>query len=231
MKLPACSKEGQPELNSMKSYCINLDKRSDRWEECRAEFSRIGLSSVQRVSARMEDTPLIDCAADHASCVGMSLISKDPMCLIMEDDVQFITPKWSAVEHAIAELQQNDPAWDMLFLGINADQNEIEISGRPLKLTESLYRIFNGFATHAYIVRDSAYNTVLDAWMRYAKSGIPHDVVYSREVLPKLRTYCVNPLMALQRPSYSQHQKRVVNYDYLLDRWRSAIHPSKLDHT
>ena len=207
----------------LKRYCINLDMHASRWEECCAEFTRIGLRSVHRVSARIVDTPINDSAADHASCIGMSLIAGDPMCMIMEDDFQFITSHWSDIEDTLAELQQHDPEWDILFLGIDADPSEFAISGPPRKLTANLYRVFNCFATHAYIVKNSAYHAILETWRRFAKSGIPHDVVYSRELLPRMRAYCVNPLVALKRPNYAEHQQTVLYHNYLIDRWNVAI--------
>ena len=184
---------------------------------------RIGLPSVSRVSARVESGHLIDCADDHASCVGQSIIQQDDMCLIMEDDVIFAINRWTVVDEVLHELTILDPEWDMLFLGINADPDELKRSGPPEKLSDRLYRIFSGYATHAYIVRASAYSKVLEAWQKNRHLNLPHDVVYSRALLPAVRAYCVNPLMALQRPSFSQHLNRFVSYDYLNARWDDAI--------
>ncbi len=207
----------------MKSYCINLDQRVDRWQECINEYVRIGLPAVTRVSARVEAGHLQDCAADHAACVGQSMIEHDDMCLIMEDDVAFVIDKWSSVENAVSELSELDPEWDMLFLGINADPDELKRSGPPKKLSKSLYRVFSGFATHAYIVRAPAFPKIIEVWQKHSHLAIPHDVVYSRVLLPAVRAYCVNPLMALQRPSFSQHLNKYISYDFLESRWEDAI--------
>ena len=34
-----------------KIYCINLDKRKDKWEECKKEFEKFSIDSVCRISA------------------------------------------------------------------------------------------------------------------------------------------------------------------------------------
>ncbi|CAK0769454.1 hypothetical protein CCP4SC76_5180028 [Gammaproteobacteria bacterium] len=207
----------------MKCYCINLDSRADRWQECINEYLRIGLPSVSRVSARIERGHLQDCAADHANCVALSLLQHDEMCLIMEDDVAFTIDKWSDVENAVNELTALDPDWDMLYLGINADPDELKLSGPPRRLSNNLYRVFSGFATHTYIVRASAFQKIIEVWRNHCHLVIPHDVVYSRVLLPAVRAYCVNPLMALQRPSFSQHLNRHTSYDYFISRWEDAI--------
>ncbi len=211
----------------MKVFCINLDKRTDRWEQCLDEFKRIGLPSVQRIAARVETTPLDDCAMDHASCAGLGIINHDEMCLIMEDDVKFLVDSWKRVEDVIAELTAYDPLWDMLYLGINADPDELRRSGPPARLTANLYRVQSGFATHAYVIRSSVYQRIVQLVFKCRGSGIPHDVIYSRDLLPQVRAYCVNPLMAVQRPSFSSILNRFVDYDYLKERWQAAIDAAK----
>ena len=151
------------------------------------------------------------------------MIDRDQMCLIMEDDVLFAVDSWRRVEEAVAELTRLDPEWQMLYLGINADPDELKRSGPPQRLSSGLYRVFSGFATHAYIVRSSAYREVIDVWSAHSHLELPHDVIYSRVLLPRIRAYCVNPLMALQRPSFSQHLNRFSDYEYLELRWEQAI--------
>lgn len=215
-------------FEQIRCYCINLDQRADRWQECINEFARIGLPAVTRVSARIDAGHWQDCAADHAGCVAQSMLDHDDMCLIMEDDVSFLFDSWRDVEDRIQELTQLDPQWEMLFLGINADPDELKRSGNPQKLSVNLYRVFSGFATHAYIVRSNAYQKVLQVWSAHMHLVVPHDVIYSRILLPAVRAYSVNPLMALQRPSFSQHLNRYTNYDFLVFRWQIAITENNL---
>jgi glycosyltransferase involved in cell wall biosynthesis len=141
----------------------------------------------------------------------------------MEDDVQFVFDDWSLVEKTMTELGEHDPAWDLLYLGLNADPDELKRSGPPVKLTPSLYRVFSGFAGHAYIVRAKSYQNIIQLLLHYRGAGIPYDVIYSRVLLPSIRAYCVNPLMAVQRPSFSTIQNRYTNYDYFFTRWNAAI--------
>ena len=34
-----------------KIYCINLEERTDRWEECLSEFKKYGIENVERIKA------------------------------------------------------------------------------------------------------------------------------------------------------------------------------------
>jgi GR25 family glycosyltransferase involved in LPS biosynthesis len=147
----------------------------------------------------------------------------DDMCMIMEDDVSFVNCNWQDIQNRLSELSQLDPAWELLFLGINADPDELKRSGAPQKLSDSLYRIYSGFATHAYIVRATAFKKVIEVWKTHSHLAIPHDVVYSQMLIPHTHAYCVNPLMAVQRPSFSQHLNHYIDYNYFHERWLLAI--------
>ena len=34
-----------------KTYCVNLDRRTDRWDECMSEFTKYKLDSIERFPA------------------------------------------------------------------------------------------------------------------------------------------------------------------------------------
>ena len=47
-------------------YCINLDERKDRWEECVDEFNKIdALNDVERFSAVEHERGIAGCTLSH----------------------------------------------------------------------------------------------------------------------------------------------------------------------
>src|SRR5262245_16092818 len=50
-------------------YCINLDRRPDRWRDARAEFEALGIAErVERVPAVDLSRPQLGCCLSHIDC-------------------------------------------------------------------------------------------------------------------------------------------------------------------
>jgi hypothetical protein len=125
-------------------FCVNLDRRTDRWTEARAELQRCGLSACERFSAvdrlGMPGGGANGCAASHRTlwrriaageCGERVLIFEDDFMLTTRELLLRIgyTPQrdevkifdaliGDAAEDRLAELLPHVPAgWDLLYLG------------------------------------------------------------------------------------------------------------------
>ncbi|NBO22104.1 hypothetical protein EBU94_02015, partial [bacterium] len=111
-----------------KIYCINLDKRPDRWDECVQEFKKHRMI-VERFSAADHNHPIVPKQLDATTNNGNAglvasniLILQDAIAngykniLILEDDVAFVDD----LNEKFAEWSKDVPEnWDMLYLGGN----------------------------------------------------------------------------------------------------------------
>lgn len=172
-----------------KIFCINLDAREDRWQECLVEFDKVGMK-VERFSA----LPSIN--QSMYACLIKCL--KYPSSLILEDDVTFKNK--GHLEYAFRGLPKD---WDLVSLGSTL------ISPHNKKVNKHLYVYENGWATHAVGYSRKMVQWVLD---NYDTSGEIYDEWLRKNVLPQFKCYIVKPMVAYQRPSFSDIRNRFADY-------------------
>ena len=74
-----------------KIYCINLDSRSDRWNQCIEEFKKVGIEDiVERFSAEQLIPGIAGCTKSHYEIIKQCKKNNFKNVLILEDDVTFI---------------------------------------------------------------------------------------------------------------------------------------------
>ena len=71
-------------------YCINLDKRPDRWEWVKKEFEKMGIEDkVKRFPAFDVNKKHVGCALSHRYIIKLAKENKYNNVLILEDDIYF----------------------------------------------------------------------------------------------------------------------------------------------
>lgn len=170
-----------------KIYCINLDDRTDRWEECKDEFKRVGLT-VERFSGISNDFNL-----SQYRCLKKA--SKHKSSLILEDDVEFV----NGLE-TLSQLKE----WDVIFLGATLNSPHKE------KIYPNWYRYTDGWATQAVGYKKEMIEWILENFD--PKGGVIYDEWLRLNVLTKFRCYIASPMICYQRPSFSDLRNRFVDY-------------------
>lgn len=199
-----------------KMYCINLDRRQDRWAECISEFKRINLT-VSKFSAIDGTTlPLVPGVSpgnigntySHKLIVENAKKEKFNKILVMEDDVEF----HENVIELFDEFQHEIPDdWDLLFFGGNHSLNNIWMTDPTIKVTDHIYRVTKCYATHCYGVKATAYDKMINV---LGKLNNPCDVLIS-ELQRELNCYVIRPHLAWQRASYSDIEQKYADYTFL----------------
>lgn len=186
-------------MNKILSWCINLEKRPDRWKQFLQEPIPF---SVARFTGLECDNPMTGCIASHLEV--MKLFS-DGINIIFEDDAQIIFG-WDHFENAINQLPSN---WHCLYLGA--------MLHKPIeKYSDHLFRLNWGWTTHAI-----AYNgkTIANELLKYSPEQIHKawnniDTYIAREIQPKFNCFLINPMIAVQREDYSDIIKTIRNYPF-----------------
>lgn len=193
------------DTRDFKIFCINLDRRADRWEQSKKEFYKLYLDDVCRFSAVDHKDPVVGCAMSHFSILNMW---KDlgKHLIIFEDDVQFIN-NYEDIDNYINEA--SSIGWDMLYFGANIVQ-----PFRPISST--LGRLSHAQSTHAYCVHKDFIKHLVEYKPLIGK---PMDLIYAENVVPYNRCYITIPMLAIQRPSFSDIEKKHVNYSWMEDRF------------
>jgi len=193
-----------------KIYCINLDKRLDRWNEAQEQFNKHNLK-VERFPAILGNPENIStkiipghvgCVLSHYNIVKKADESGINQILILEDDVVFCEDLQEKFEQFIKQVPED---WDMLYFGGNHN-------GEPLeKVTENVYKIHKTYTTHAYAIRKPVYKVVLKM---FPKLQFEVDVMYSI-LQNSFNCYVFRPHLAWQQDGYSDILNKNVNYDFL----------------
>lgn len=191
-------------------FCVNLDRRPDRWQVCLNQFKHFGMDEkVMRYPAvENKENPAKGNHTSHANILEIAKLENYKNILILEDDFEFLeTPETTqqVLEHALKELPNS---WHMLYLGINMDQY------RGNQETEHLARINGGFSTHAYIINNSLFEILIK--INRDPKTIHNDVSYAQLVHPNYNCFVTVPMLAGQQHGYSDIEGRIVDYNQML---------------
>lgn len=199
-----------------KTYCINLERRKDRWNECLLEFESKGLNGIERVSAVDGKDLLFFPQRINPSALALILTNEKIFenaikndygsILILEDDIEF-TEQVKDISSFIDKLPED---WDMLYFGGNHNTHVGYKS--PEVINEKVVKLHHTYSTHCVGVNKRAYQSILE---RIRKKDQPLDVIYS-DLQKKLNVYSFFPAIATQRVSFSDIENKVTDYKWLI---------------
>jgi hypothetical protein len=193
-----------------KIYCINLDKRTDRWEKCESIFKHNNIK-VDRFSAidgskmEYENKKLlpgeIGVIRSNLEIVKIAKKNNYKNVLIFEDDVELCENFNIKFNEYIGQIP-ND--WSFIYLGGN------HVGGYN-HVTDNVAKTNYSFAIHAIIINQNVYDQILQI-LPEEKEQV--DVTYAKlqKIFP---SYVFRPHLAWQRKDFSDIQGGVVDYDFL----------------
>ena len=202
-----------------KIYCINLDKRTDRWASVSQQFTKFGIE-VERVPA--VDGSLSEIKSNYISDGELGIIlsnifilnhakqNKYKSILIFEDDIIF-SDEINNIQKYFSALSGIN--CDMLWLSGN---HNLHVQGipAPIEVNEKLFKISNTFSAHAVGIRQHMFDVILDRIEAFEK---PLDVYYA-DLQKEYNCYCFkgqSPLVT-QASGYSNIQNKEVDYNWLI---------------
>lgn len=203
---------------------INLPHRADRRQDCITELAKVGIQAGDDnfFAARSEpEFGALGCALSHAKVLADFLFSSDkPFALIFEDD--FSIRDAPVFAKTLNEFCERDFLWDVFLLGHN--------SAVPIEPThfENAVRVVNSQTASGYLVGRLYAIKLIHYFYRSAellrryqhlpepnrmitKSFFSCDILW-KELQIEDRFVVPLPSLIIQRPSYSDIEKRDVNY-------------------
>ena len=175
-------------------YCISVNDRSDRRQECMRQFKRIGL--YDRVEFILVDRHLTNCEQgiyeSHLGCIRKGLALGAARLLIFEDDVIFERFCPLRLNTGIDFLKHH-PDWRMFFLGCM-----VKHSRRTQ--TPAVRKIVYRCLTHAYAINRPFAKVLLD----HPWDHLPYDGLLSRF---RDNVYSCHPTFAFQSNSVSDNDR------------------------
>lgn len=185
-------------------HCINLDRRVDRWEECKIEFNNCNLNVHRFCAFDGKSLPSnsilnpgqVGAIYSHRGVIQKAKKKSLENILILEDDVKFdenINEKFSDIFPRIPS------DWDIILFGGNHVGNNPWAKGQLVKIDENVFRVTHSLALHCYAVKNTIYDLVIDT---LSKMNDTNDSLFA-QIQHKVNCYIIRPHLAWQRPSYS----------------------------
>jgi hypothetical protein len=192
-------------------FYINLDHRTDRKRMIEAELGSVHwLNKTTRIPAvPWPALGALGCIRSHIS--AMKAFLADPSlrhALFMEDDITFLYDPRVNVTRFLKE--HGDSGWDVLMLASNTNEEAPyrEYATRILDAqTASAYAVTREFAPKLLELFEEGERGLAVA---YADELVT-DQIWKR-IQRGSRWYCLKPRVGIQRPSYSDIEKKAVDY-------------------
>jgi len=190
-------------------WCINLDRRPDRWESVVKEFDTLGIrNKVQRLSAITHEDGRIGLIKSILNLLIYEKEKKLKNILILEDDVKFLHANNVTSTLTKANEQISNIDWHMFYLGAN-------INGvKQRKVSENLIRITNSYCSHAICYNSCVYDIIIEQFTKTNAIIVPEDDgdVYFSILQKSVPCFCVNPIIATQSTGFSDLSNAVIDY-------------------
>jgi len=201
-------------------FFINLDKRTDRLQKAKEQFSWLGLDPL-RMPGKIYNDPrnhpswngAIGCLFSHLAILRFALDMKQNV-FIFEDDLLMTMPDAKTILNRASE-EISDLDWQMFYAGGNIL--------RPFhQVSEYLAKLQHCQSTISYGVK---WEFIEDLIKNFENINAPIDVIYADRVIPKVNAYITIPMLFVQRDSYSDIEGQEVKYTSYLEKryWDNLV--------
>jgi GR25 family glycosyltransferase involved in LPS biosynthesis len=204
-------------ISNISGFYINLNSRVDRKLHVEHQLNIVGIrDNVKRFNAIHNVNGRIGCSLSHLKCIQMAKEKNMECVLILEDDVSFLLPE-DFVQNVNDFLSNPKNKWDVLLLAGNnlppfTTNDEVSI------------RVTHCQTTTGYIVRQHYYDTLIsnikEGVAKLMKNPEHHYYFaidkYWINLQKQHRWMLLVPLIVVQRPDYSDIEKRYTDYQRLM---------------
>jgi len=204
-------------ITDISGFYINLNSRVDRKLHVEQQLDLLGIrDNVKRFNAILNINGRIGCSLSHLKCIQMAKEQNMECVLIVEDDISFLLPE-EFVENVNKFLSNLKNKWDVLLLAGNnlppfTTNDEVSI------------RVSHCQTTTGYIVRQHYYDTLIanikEGVAKLMKTPEHHYFFaidkYWIHLQKQHRWMLLVPLIVVQRPDYSDIEKRYTDYQRLM---------------
>jgi glycosyl transferase family 25 len=197
------------------AFYINLEHRVDRKNQVEEELKTLGIKAERFNAIKMENGA-IGCSMSHLKILQDAVNNNLDHVLIVEDDISFLKPEVFKTQiNKFFELHGNN--WDVILLAGN--------NMPPYKpIDDTCIQVSRCQTTTGYLV-NGHYIKVL---MQNVKLGLTNLISkpseHSKFAIDKFwfvlqgasKWFLITPLTVVQREGYSDIEKRVINYENIM---------------
>ena len=195
------------------AFYINLDSRPDRKEHVESQLAAIGINA-QRFKAIKLTNGALGCSMSHLKIMETAKENNWDHILIVEDDIKFLNPDLFVNQfNKFLETHELESSFDVALIAGNNMPPFTEIDDTCVKVTRCQ-------TTTGYLVRNHYFDTMIHNYRKgiekLMKNPEEHKFYaldkYWFHIQEKHNWYLIIPLTVVQRPDYSDIEKRATNY-------------------
>lgn len=187
-----------------KIYCINLDRRQDRWKQTSDLFSMMSIEATRVSAIDMPEDPGRGLRETIIGIFRDAISSGHERILIFEDDVEMdVDVFYEGFWNCWNSLPED---WDMFYFSAMHQY-------WPHHINEYIFKLKKSTSAHAIIFRKKAFQTILKA---LEEGTVISDVIYE-SLQNTLNAYCCIEPIAWQRKGFSDIEGKETWYAYLKD--------------
>lgn len=178
-------------------YCINLDRRKDRWEQVQQQFKSVNLEAerIPAVDGGTLDGDYLPfknqnekaCLLSHINVVKDAQLKGYNKIAIFEDDVVF-SKKFNL------EILKKLNNWKLIYLGAS------QVSWNNITIKNGYYHPNNTLGTWAMLIDHSIYERMLNAYEKFECSA---DLTLAKEFNNDPNCYVIFPNLCMTDVSSS----------------------------
>jgi glycosyl transferase family 25 len=203
-------------INDIKhAYYINLDHRQDRKQHVEEQLRNVGINATRFNAIKMQNGA-VGCSMSHLKILQDAHSKNLDHVLIVEDDITFLDPELFKTQfQRFLEIHKNN--WDVVLLAGNNMPPYTPVDDTCIKVSRCQ-------TTTGYLVNGHYIKKLMDN----IKMGLTHLIskpndhrLYAIDkfwfVLQNVdRWYLIIPPSVVQRPDYSDIEKKHTNYQHLM---------------
>lgn len=222
-----------------KIYIINLPERTERLAQAKAELEAHGITEYEVFAAIKATNGRMGVYLTFYKLIEQAYFAGHKNIMVFEDDVQYVQPL-NGFFHVLA-IFTTSIQYDIFYLGCNS--HDLHENRTPFKKIgqNNVLRVLDAWACHAMIISRGGMYEILKAMNEGAQYfiGVEHfmkdvpghdcykelyyttplDVLIQQKIQPLGNCYCIYPMIATQRPGYSDIENKHMEQDYLLTRF------------
>lgn len=199
------------DTNDIVAYCINLDRRPDRWANVQNEWKLFSDHPENLIRVSGVDTgSRAGCGMSHQLVVDQALRKKLPWVVVLEDDIHFkpnVREIWRTGIRALAMVQRCD-VWRPSLSGAIG----------VYRVTESLFEVKDGSGLFFTIYFKTSFNIILN-WT--PQLGHIDRWITSN---PQLLNVCTLPFAATTIEGNSDIRHRKTQDDTFITKTEQAVY-------
>lgn len=203
-------------INDIKhAYYINLEHRTDRKEHIEDQLSKVGINASRFNAIKMQNGA-VGCSMSHLKILQDAYANKYEHILIMEDDITFLDPDLFKNQfNKFLHIHGNN--WDVILLAGNNMPPYTPIDDTCIKVSRC--QTTTGYLVNGHYIRKLMDNV---------KMGLTHLISKPEQhrlyAIDKFwfalqnvdKWFLIIPPTIVQRPDYSDIEKRHTNYQSLM---------------